>query len=145
MSLSDPRHSAADLDISLAPLALSERLAAARALLAGPIVFTTSFGLEDQAITHAIFTSDLDIDIVSLDTGRLFPETYQVWSETEAKYLWFPSFHRSPQDLLRGAQGRAVGESPRGGGRLDHGPAGRTIAEPPEHSILLVRSCLRAD
>src|SRR4051812_17910441 len=86
MSLSDPRQSAADLDISLAPLALNERLAAARALLAGPIVFTTSFGLEDQAITHAIFTSNLDIDIVSLDTGRLFPETYQVWSETEAKY-----------------------------------------------------------
>jgi phosphoadenosine phosphosulfate reductase len=100
MSLSDPRHSAADLDISLAPLALSERLAAARALLAGPIVFTTSFGLEDQAITHAIFTSDLDIDIVSLDTGRLFPETYQVWSETEAKYAKRIKAYAPKGDLL---------------------------------------------
>jgi phosphoadenosine phosphosulfate reductase len=52
----------------------------------GPIVFTTSFGLEDQAIAHAIFTARLAIDIVTLDTGRLFPETHQVWAETEQRY-----------------------------------------------------------
>jgi phosphoadenosine phosphosulfate reductase len=49
-------------------------------------VFTTSFGLEDQAIAHAIFSQDLPIDVVSLDTGRLFPETYDVWVETERRY-----------------------------------------------------------
>jgi phosphoadenosine phosphosulfate reductase len=67
---------------------LPARLRAARRLVAGRLVFTTSFGLEDQAITHAIFTHDLDLDIevVTLDTGRHFPETYEVWAETERHY-----------------------------------------------------------
>src|SRR5215470_2914204 len=65
---------------------LVNRLAEARRAIAGRLVFTTSFGLEDQAITHAILSQDLAIDIVTLDTGRLFPETYAVWSETEARY-----------------------------------------------------------
>ena len=67
-------------------LDLFERLAAARAAIAGPLVFTTSFGLEDQAIGHAILSQDLDIDLVTLDTGRLFAETHDVWAETEARY-----------------------------------------------------------
>jgi len=65
---------------------LDERLGAARAAVPGRIVFTTSFGLEDQAISHAIFTQDLAIDVVTFDTGRLFPETHQVWAETEQRY-----------------------------------------------------------
>jgi phosphoadenosine phosphosulfate reductase len=69
-----------------AKLDLFRRLAAARQEIAGRIVFTTSFGLEDQAIGHAIFTQDLPIDVVTLDTGRLFPETFQVWAETEERY-----------------------------------------------------------
>jgi phosphoadenosine phosphosulfate reductase len=67
---------------------LSQRLAAAARLVDGRIVFTTSFGLEDQAITHAICEADpgLPIDIVTLDTGRLFPETYDLWHRTEERY-----------------------------------------------------------
>jgi phosphoadenosine phosphosulfate reductase len=65
---------------------LVNRLADARRAITGQLVFTTSFGLEDQAITHAILSQDLGIDIVTLDTGRLFPETHAVWSETEARY-----------------------------------------------------------
>ena len=49
-------------------------------------MFTTSFGLEDQAILHWIAELGLDIDVVTLDTGRLFPETYEVWAETEQRY-----------------------------------------------------------
>ncbi|MDB5153128.1 MAG: phosphoadenylyl-sulfate reductase, partial [Mucilaginibacter sp.] len=41
----------------------------------GEIVFSTSFGWEDQAITHMIFTGNLPIKIFTLETGRLFPET----------------------------------------------------------------------
>jgi len=52
----------------------------------GRWVFTTSFGLEDQAITHAIATGGLPIEIVTLDTGRLFAETRAVWVETETHY-----------------------------------------------------------
>jgi phosphoadenosine phosphosulfate reductase len=65
---------------------LFQRLAAIRALIVGRIVFTTSFGLEDQTIAHAIFVQRLTIDIVTLDTGRLFPETHEVWAETERRY-----------------------------------------------------------
>ena len=62
-----------------------ERLAALRAAVPGRIVFTTSFGLEDQAIAHLIFTQKLKIEVATLDTGRLFPETYELWAETEAR------------------------------------------------------------
>ena len=77
---------AAGLAAQLAPLALPERLIAASRSVSGGVRFTTSFGLEDQAITHAIASSALDVDIVTIDTGRLFPETYDVWMETEKRY-----------------------------------------------------------
>jgi phosphoadenosine phosphosulfate reductase len=67
-------------------LDLFQRLTGIRAQIAGRIVFTTSFGLEDQAIAHAILSQRLTIDIVTLDTGRLFPETHEVWAETERRY-----------------------------------------------------------
>jgi phosphoadenosine phosphosulfate reductase len=67
-------------------LDLAQRVAAIRGIVPGRIVFTTSFGIEDQAIAHAIFTQDLAIDAITLDTGRLFPETYEVWAWTERRY-----------------------------------------------------------
>lgn len=77
---------AARLAANFQTLDLPQRLVAIRNAIAGRIVFTTSFGLEDQAIGHAIFSQELNIDVVTLDTGRLFPETYEVWSETERRY-----------------------------------------------------------
>jgi phosphoadenosine phosphosulfate reductase len=67
-------------------LDLAQRVGLIRSELDGRIVFTTSFGIEDQAIAHAIFTQDLDIDVVTLDTGRLFPENYELWAQTEHRY-----------------------------------------------------------
>jgi phosphoadenosine phosphosulfate reductase len=67
-------------------LDLSGRLIEARREISGRMVFTTSFGIEDQAITHVIFTEALEIDVVTFDTGRLFPETVEVWSNTERRY-----------------------------------------------------------
>src|SRR5437868_7593948 len=64
-------------------LDLFQRLALARKEIPGRIVFTTSFGLEDQAVAHALFAQDIDIEVVTLDTGRLFPQTYDVWTQTE--------------------------------------------------------------
>jgi phosphoadenosine phosphosulfate reductase len=71
------------------------RLASLRAAVPGRIVFTTSFGLEDQALTHVIAAAGLDIELATLDTGRLFPETYELWERTEARYglrirAWLP-------------------------------------------------------
>ena len=67
-------------------LDLVQRIAATRREIGGRIVFTTSFGLEDQAIVDAIFAQNLEIEVVTLDTGRFFPETYELWAETERHY-----------------------------------------------------------
>ncbi|MET4083401.1 phosphoadenosine phosphosulfate reductase [Pedobacter sp. UYP30] len=48
----------------------------------GKIIFSTSFGWEDQAITHLIFSNNIPIKVFTLETGRLFPETYYVWNRT---------------------------------------------------------------
>jgi phosphoadenosine phosphosulfate reductase len=69
-----------------AGLAAAERLRLIPRSVSGPIVFTTSFGLEDQALTHLILESGIACNFATLDTGRLFPETYAVWAETERRY-----------------------------------------------------------
>lgn len=53
---------------------------------AGKIIFSTSFGWEDQVISHMIFKNDLPIKVFTLETGRLFPETYYVWNRTLEMY-----------------------------------------------------------
>jgi phosphoadenosine phosphosulfate reductase len=92
--------SAAALAQAWRGLDLLERLAALRSHITGRIVFTTSFGLEDQAIAHAIFAQNLALEVVTLDTGRLFPETHQVWAETEARYGARIHLYAPGQDAL---------------------------------------------
>jgi phosphoadenosine phosphosulfate reductase len=55
-------------------------------LFPGKVIFTTSLGIEDQVITHKIFKGNFNIKVVTLDTGRLFSETYDVLSNTVIKY-----------------------------------------------------------
>lgn len=60
------------------------------------VVFSTSFGQEDQVITDAIFKNNLAIKVFTLDTGRLFQETYELIDRTRAKYkkeieVYFPA------------------------------------------------------
>lgn len=50
------------------------------------VIFTTSFGYEDQVITDMIFKNDLPVQVITLDTGRLFEETYKVWRSTVERY-----------------------------------------------------------
>jgi phosphoadenosine phosphosulfate reductase len=68
------------------------------------IVFTSSFGIEDQVISHYIFENDIPVDVVTLDTGRLFPQTYKVFNETIKKYgkkinVYFPD-HESVEMIV---------------------------------------------
>jgi phosphoadenosine phosphosulfate reductase len=61
----------------------------------GKVVFTTSFGYEDQVVTDLIFRNDLPVRVVTLDTGRMFEETYKVFRSTMEKYnkkihVYFP-------------------------------------------------------
>ena len=77
--LADAEHLAA----AMAPLSLVERVRLVAARVPGRLVFTTSLGIEDQVLTHAIALARSGIEIVTLDTGRLYPETYDVWAQTE--------------------------------------------------------------
>lgn len=52
----------------------------------GKVIFTTSFGYEDQVITDMIFKNDLPVKVVTLDTGRMFEETYKVFRSTMERY-----------------------------------------------------------
>ena len=51
--------------------------------IAGRIIFTTSLGLEDQVLLHAIASAKAPIAAVTLDTGRHFPETYDTLARSE--------------------------------------------------------------
>ena len=51
-----------------------------------PITFANSFGAEDMVLTDIILKNKLNIEIFSLDTGRLPTETYDLIAETEQHY-----------------------------------------------------------
>ena len=75
-----------DLESQLASLSAEEGLKLVADLFPGKVVFSTSLGQEDQVITQLIASQKLSIQIFSLDTGRLFPETLELLSRTESKY-----------------------------------------------------------
>jgi phosphoadenosine phosphosulfate reductase len=75
-------------------LALSE--------VGGNTIFTTSFGAEDQVLTHILAENKLPVDIITLDTGRLFNETLETFEKTIVRYgriikVLFPD----PEDVER--------------------------------------------
>jgi phosphoadenosine phosphosulfate reductase len=63
-----------------------ESLALLAAEFPGKVVFSTSLGYEDQMIAHLIFSNKLPIYVFTLDTGRLFNESYSVLSSILQKY-----------------------------------------------------------
>lgn len=75
-----------DLEAKFHSLSAAEGLSLISELFPGKVVFSTSLGQEDQVITQLIASQNLPIQIFSLDTGRLFPETLDLLSRTEAKY-----------------------------------------------------------
>jgi phosphoadenosine phosphosulfate reductase len=65
----------------------------------GKVIFSSSMGAEDQVITHMLASQDLKIDIFTLDTGRMFPETYDLIEKTQTRYklsvkIYFPDAGR---------------------------------------------------
>ena len=52
----------------------------------GKVIFTTSFGYEDQVISDMIFQNEIPVEVITLDTGRMFEETYKVYRSTVEKY-----------------------------------------------------------
>lgn len=62
----------------------------------GKITFASSLGLEDQVLTHMITAIDPAVKIFTLDTGRLFQETYDLIDRTNSRYkinmeVYFPA------------------------------------------------------
>lgn len=63
----------------------------------GKIGLASSLSIEDQALTDMICKIDKDCKIFTLDTGRLFPQTYSLLSKTSDKYgksieVYFPDY-----------------------------------------------------
>jgi phosphoadenosine phosphosulfate reductase len=81
------RKEAGELDQRLARVkSLTDRIREMRRRIEGRIVFSTSLQLEDQAILHAIAESGAEIDVFTLDTGRLFPEVLETVELSELRY-----------------------------------------------------------
>ena len=81
--------------------AVAVKTTAARALLRriaadfSPAAFANSLGAEDMVLTDLIVGEKLDIEIFSLDTGRLPLETYELIAEVKKHYglalkLYYP-------------------------------------------------------
>jgi len=61
----------------------------------GKIALSSSLSIEDQVLTEMIISIDPETRIFTLDTGRLFPETYDLIDRTSKKYkrnieIFFP-------------------------------------------------------
>lgn len=85
-------------------LSISELLTELAKMFDGRIAFSTSLSWEDQVITHHIFSQNLPIRVFTLDTGRMFPETYSVLNSTRERYkkeieVYFPQA-TSVQELV---------------------------------------------
>lgn len=63
------------------------------------IAFSSSLGAEDQVLTHMICDIDKTTRIFTLDTGRMFPETYKLIEKTNSRYkikieIFFPDYNQ---------------------------------------------------
>ena len=84
-----------DLTGSLENLYLADALRLVAQSFPGKVVFSSSFGQEDMVLTDVIFKNNIPIEIFTLDTGRLFQETYDLMDLTRARYgrefkIYFP-------------------------------------------------------
>ena len=75
-----------DLLQKISGLTIKDALSFFAITFAGKVTFSSSFSFEDQLISHEILTNHLPISIFTLDTGRLFSETYSVWVSTNERY-----------------------------------------------------------
>jgi phosphoadenosine phosphosulfate reductase len=74
---------------------IAEQIGHLAGLFPGQVAFSSSLGPEDQVITDIIARQSLPVRIFTLDTGRLFADTYELLDRTRARYkipveVWFP-------------------------------------------------------
>jgi len=71
----------------------------------GRIALSSSLSIEDQTLTDLILRQDKTTRIFTLDTGRLFPQTYQLIDKTNLTYgvsieVFFPDY-KEVQKMVR--------------------------------------------
>lgn len=76
-------------------LPVEEAIGKVAELFPGRVKFSTSLGQEDQVLTDMIGRHHLPVSIFTLDTGRLFNESYETLEKTRARYrlpidVYFP-------------------------------------------------------
>ena len=86
-------------------LTVLEALQFVSSVFPGKVKFSTAFGREGQVLLDTIFRNDIDISIFTIDTGRLFQETYEVIDKTRARYkkpieVYYPKTSKV-QDLTK--------------------------------------------
>ncbi len=74
---------------------LPEALGIISRLFPDETVFSSSLGQEDQVITDAVFKNGVPVKVFTIDTGRLYNETYELLDRTSARYkqpiqVYFP-------------------------------------------------------
>ncbi|MET0635913.1 MAG: phosphoadenylyl-sulfate reductase [Chitinophagaceae bacterium] len=75
-----------DLIQEIEQSSLPEALRIVSELFPCSTVFSSSLGQEDQVIADSIFRNDLPVRVFTLDTGRMFSETYELYDRTIARY-----------------------------------------------------------
>lgn len=68
------------------------------------IVLSTSLGVEDQVLTEMVVRQNPEAKIFTLDTGRLFPETYELIARTNKHFgirirTYFPD-HKKVEEMV---------------------------------------------
>jgi phosphoadenosine phosphosulfate reductase len=81
---------------SIEECSLPEAIRRVAEVFPGQVVFSSSLGQEDQVLTDVIFKNNLPVRIFTIDTGRLFNETYELLDRTVARYkkeiaVYFPN------------------------------------------------------
>ena len=86
MSTLDTQISAAELSRELEGLRAGERLELLYERLGSRLVASTSFGLQSAVMLKLLHDHAPKVPVVSIDTGFLFPETYQYAEELRRKF-----------------------------------------------------------
>lgn len=80
------KEKASELNTRYKELSTEEFLIALSSEFAGKIKFATSLGAEDQVITHMLAAGKIPIEIFTLDTGRMFYESYELIDKVQSRY-----------------------------------------------------------
>lgn len=93
--MAERNHEASELAKYLDNRDIAEQIGHLAGLYPGQVAFSSSLGPEDQVITDIIARQGLPVRIFTLDTGRLFADTYELLDRTRARYkipveVWFP-------------------------------------------------------